>query len=119
MILHVDQLGLNAERVADLHNAATDDGPNFQFAAGPLRIYVLPLVTKYRAARNHFQVRDVRKIIDDALGDAVAQPVRFRTLGAALIAVAISKRQDCDRFDGLRLPRIVEISYEGDHQKGN
>jgi hypothetical protein len=61
------------------------------------RRQALPAILEHRAARHDAQAREPRERVDEILGDAVAQEVRFR------VAALVHERQHRERVDGLWL----------------
>src|SRR5208282_4072157 len=68
-----DEVGLNAQFVAMLSDASHEDGADLQRLANFLGIILIVLETEDGAARHDFEVGELRKGADEALGQAVAQ----------------------------------------------
>ena len=84
--------------------ARCDDVPgehrlHAEAAADRLRIGVPILVAEHRAARHHPQPRNLRQVVDQGLGQTVAQVVELR------IVAVIRERQDGEGLDDAARPR--------------
>jgi len=87
----VDQLHGEPYAIADLAGAAFHDIAHAQLSADVLHLYGLASIGEGRVASDHEQLRDLRKVRDDVIGNAVAE---ILLLG---ISTQIVERQNCDR----------------------
>src|SRR6266478_4854818 len=69
----IDQLGADVQCVPSLRDSALEDHTHAQLAANRLNVRIFSLVAKNRVSRHHFQIRQLRQAIDEALGDTVTQ----------------------------------------------
>ena len=96
--LHIDELGLNVQRVPALQHLARQQRAYLELAAHFPVIDVLTLVAKGFAARHHAESRHLRKAVNQAFGDAVAQIFGIR------IAAGVDERHHRERIDRIRRP---------------
>ena len=61
-----------------------EDGAHAQLAPDALRVDVAVLVAERGAARHHLQLRQGGELVDDPLGDAVAQVLGVRIVRVVL-----------------------------------
>ena len=95
VIVHIHQLRAHRKVVAALRDPARDHRAHAQLAPHGARVGFLALVAEHRAARHHFQVGQLGEAVDQALRDAVAQPIRV------LAAAGVDERQNRQRVDVL------------------
>jgi hypothetical protein len=91
---HVDQFGLNIQRVAALQHSSGQQDPHVQLTCHALRIDFDAPVPEGCASRHHPQFVNRRKMIDQAFGDAVAQII------GVFAVPRVDKREHRDRIDG-------------------
>src|SRR5438477_7959107 len=72
-VFRVYQLRLYIQSVAAFDDSAHQNRADLQLAPEVLRINLLAFVTEYGAARQHLQLRQLRKAVDDVFGHAVTK----------------------------------------------
>ena len=92
-VVDVDEFGADDERARALEDATGQHGLHAQKSACLRRVGILSLVSKDGAARHHAQTRNLRQVVDEALGESITQVVEL------LIVALIHQRKHCQRFD--------------------
>ena len=95
VVAGIHQLNADREALAALRHPAGHDGADAE-PTGRLRdVSFLALEPKDGIARFHLHLRQLREVVDEAFGDAVAQVFRVR------IAAGVDERQHGERIDRL------------------
>ena len=76
-IVDIDELGADDKGASALDDVAGEDGLHAELPADVLRIDVLSLITEDGAARHDAQSRNLREVVDEALGQTVAEVVEL------------------------------------------
>ena len=92
-IVDIDELGGDDEGASPLDDVAREHRLNAELPADVPRIDVLSLVTEDGAARHDAQSRNLREVVDEALGETIAEVIEL------CVAAAIHQRKHSQRLD--------------------
>jgi len=87
-----DQLRGDADAVPCSADAALEDVSHIQHFGDPSDVFLLALERERRRAGNYLQIADVRKRVDDFLGQTVAE------VFVLLVGAHVDERQHGDRW---------------------
>ena len=107
----VDQLRADAHRVARLRHAHGQQRLHAEVVGDRLRRRVLSFVAEHRRPRDDGEVGDARKVVDERLGDAVAE-----VIGSAIGAARYRKHGE--RADG-RAPALAAVAHPPANDDGD
>ena len=70
---HVHQFRLDIQAVAALYHLPSEDRPDMEVLPHFARIRFLTLVDVHKGTRHYTQLGQLREVVDEILGDAVAE----------------------------------------------
>ena len=91
-VADIDQLRANHQTVVALQHAPGQSGPDAEILTDLLRIDLATLVAEHGAPRHYLESRQLRQVVDEALGQAVGEIVEI------LVPTEIFERQNRDRI---------------------
>ena len=95
-VVDVHELRSDDQCFTALKDSTGEDGTYAEIASDYKRIDVWPFVAEHGTASHDAQLRHLRQVVDDRVGDPVAEGIAVRILAG------IDKREDRDRIDRLR-----------------